>query len=86
MRAFSSFLNNNALIDLAFVDPVEESYHDVAGGPPVYDLPFSLLSSTPRIKKTGGIAIPTNTTGHHISSSTHSDTVRSYGHALVRRV
>jgi len=24
-------------------------------------------------------------TGHHISSSTHSDTVRSYGHALVRR-
>ena len=31
MRAFSSFLNNNALIDLAFVDPVEESYHDVAG-------------------------------------------------------
>ncbi|KAK7411403.1 hypothetical protein VNO78_02836 [Psophocarpus tetragonolobus] len=24
-------------------------------------------------------------TGHHISSSTHSDTVRSYGHALVQR-
>lgn len=35
------------------------------------------FSSTP--KKTGGIAIPANTTGYPISSSTHSDTVRSYG-------
>lgn len=42
------------------------------------------LSTMPVLTLVSLLASP-YPTGHHISSSTHSDTVRSYGHALVRR-